>query len=182
MDQDWLVYHPNPSRPSFRPPPGAVDAHCHVFGPGDVFAYAQERKYTPCDAPAAKLFELRDWLGFERNVIVQATCHGADNRAMVDALQRSQGRARGVATARAGVSDAELLALHAAGVRGLRFNFVKRLADSVPRETLLTLARRIAPSAGTPSSTSRPSSCPSCTTSSLPCLPWWWSITWDART
>jgi 2-pyrone-4,6-dicarboxylate lactonase len=145
MDKDWLVYHPNPSRPTFRPPPGAVDAHCHVFGPGDVFPYAPERKYTPCDAPAAKLFELRDWLGFERNVIVQATCHGADNRALVDALERSHGRARGVATAHAGVSDAELAALHAAGVRGLRFNFVKRLADSIPRETLMALAARIAP-------------------------------------
>src|SRR5580658_3506504 len=144
-DSDWLTFDPNPSKPAFAPPPGAVDAHCHVFGPGDVFPYAPERKYTPCDAPAAKLFELRDWLGFERNVIVQATCHGADNRALVDALERSHGRARGVATARAGVSDADLAALHAAGVRGLRFNFVKRLADSIPRDALMSLAARIAP-------------------------------------
>ena len=145
MDTDWLVYHPNPSKPAFRPPPGAVDAHCHVFGPGDVFPYAPERKYTPCDAPAAKLFELRDFLGFERNVIVQATCHGADNRALVDALQRAHGRARGVATVRAEISDTDLNALHAAGVRGVRFNFVKRLADSVPRATLASIAARIAP-------------------------------------
>src|ERR1700685_1949806 len=98
MDKDWLVFHPNPSKPTFRPPPGAVDAHCHVFGPADTFPYAPERKYTPCDAPAAKLFERRDFLGFERNVIVQATCHGADNRAMVDALLSAGDRARGVAT------------------------------------------------------------------------------------
>lgn len=145
MDKDWLVFDPNPSKPSFRPPAGAVDAHCHVFGPGDVFPYAPERRYTPCDAPAAKLFELRDFLGFERNVIVQATCHGADNRALVDALQRSGGRAHGVATVRADVGDAELDALHAAGVRGVRFNFVKRLADSVPRATLASIAARVAP-------------------------------------
>jgi 2-pyrone-4,6-dicarboxylate lactonase len=145
MDRDWLVFHPAPSKPTFRVPPGSVDAHCHVFGPGDVFAYAPERKYTPCDAPAAKLFELRDFLGFERNVIVQASCHGADNRALVDALQRADGRARGVATVRAQVSDAELQGLHAAGVRGVRFNFVKRLADSVPRATLERIAERIAP-------------------------------------
>ena len=145
MDKDWLEFHPNPSKPTFRPPPGAVDAHCHVFGPGDVFPYAPERKYTPCDAPAAKLFELRDFLGFERNVIVQATCHGADNRALLDAIERSNGRARGVATVRADVGAAELKALHAAGVRGVRFNFVKRLADSVPRETLAAIAARIAP-------------------------------------
>ena len=145
MDQGWLVYRPDPSKPTFRVPPGAVDAHCHVFGPGDVFPYAPARKYTPCDAPAQTLFALRDRLGFERNVIVQATCHGADNRALVDALQRAAGRARGVATVRADISDQALRDLDAAGVRGVRFNFVRRLADSVPRETLLGIARRIAP-------------------------------------
>lgn len=144
MDRDWLIFHRNPSKPRFRLPPGAVDSHCHVFGPGDRFPYAAERKYTPCDAPAAKLFELRDYLGFERNVIVQATCHGADNRALVDALGQSAGRARGVATVRANVTDTELAALHAAGVRGVRFNFVKRLGDTAPRETLAAVAARVA--------------------------------------
>jgi len=145
MDADWLVFHPNPSRPTFRAPPGAVDAHCHVFGPGDVFPYAPERKYTPCDAPKEKLWALRDFLGFERNVIVQATCHGADNRALVDALLHSQRRARGVATVRADVTDAELQSLHAAGVRGVRFNFVKRLVDTTSPDVLLKIAERVAP-------------------------------------
>jgi 2-pyrone-4,6-dicarboxylate lactonase len=145
MDADWRVFDPNPTRPSFRAPPGAVDAHCHVFGPGDTFPYAPERKYTPCDAPKEKLWELRDFLGFERNVIVQATCHGADNRALVDALQSSDGRARGVATVRPDVDPAELRALHAAGVRGVRFNFVKRLVDTTPPDVLLEIARRIQP-------------------------------------
>jgi 2-pyrone-4,6-dicarboxylate lactonase len=145
MDRDWLVFHPAPSKPAFTPPPGAVDAHCHVFGPGDVFPYAPERKYTPCDAPKEKLWQLRDYLGFERNVIVQATCHGADNRALVDALRDSNGRARGVATVKQGVTDAELRELDSAGVRGVRFNFVKRLVDTTPKETLLALAERIKP-------------------------------------
>jgi 2-pyrone-4,6-dicarboxylate lactonase len=145
MDPDWLVFHPSPSKPTFRPPPGAVDAHCHVFGPGDVFPYAPERKYTPCDAPKEKLWELRDYLGFERNVIVQATCHGADNRALVDALKASNGRARGVATVKQDVTDEELRALDAAGVRGVRFNFVKRLVDTTPREVLLAIAERVKP-------------------------------------
>jgi 2-pyrone-4,6-dicarboxylate lactonase len=122
-----------------------VDAHCHVFGPGDRFPFAAERKYTPCDASAAQLFALRDFLGFERNVIVQATCHGADNRALTDALHQSHGRARGVATVAAAVTEDELRALHAAGVRGVRFNFVKRLVDVTPREVLESIARRIAP-------------------------------------
>jgi len=133
-DADWLPFHPHPSKPRYTPPPGAVDAHCHVFGPGDVFPYAPERKYTPADAGKEQLFALRDFLGFDRNVIVQATCHGADNRALVDALIAADGRARGVATIRPGVSAAELADMHAAGVRGIRFNFVKRLVDPKPDE------------------------------------------------
>jgi 2-pyrone-4,6-dicarboxylate lactonase len=144
-DASWLNFHSNPSKPRFVVPAGAVDAHCHVFGPGDRFPYAPERKYTPCDAPKEKLWQLRDFLGFERNVIVQATCHGADNRALLDALQASKGRARGVATVRDGVSDAELIELDRAGVRGVRFNFVKRLVDVTPPDVLMRIAERVAP-------------------------------------
>jgi 2-pyrone-4,6-dicarboxylate lactonase len=141
----WLPFHPSPSIPRFRVPPGAVDAHCHVFGPGDEFPFAPERKYTPCDASKHQLFALRDHLGFERNVIVQATCHGTDNRALVDALRASNGRARGVATVARDVTDADLREMHEAGVRGTRFNFVKRLVDFTPREVLADIAARIAP-------------------------------------
>ena len=141
----WLIYHPNPSTPAFKVPPGSVDAHCHVFGPGDVFPYAPERKYTPADASKEQLFALRDRLGFDKNVIVQATCHGTDNRALVDALRASNGRARGVATVDRRVTDAGLRELHEAGVRGTRFNFVKRLVDFTPRDVLSEIAHRIAP-------------------------------------
>ena len=144
-DAGWLRPHPSPHRPAFVPPAGAVDAHCHVFGPGAVFPYAPERKYTPSDAPKESLFALRDHLGFARNVIVQGTCHGADNRALVDALRASNGRARGVATVRRDVTDAQLQELHDAGVRGVRFNFVRRLVDVTPPEELLEIARRIEP-------------------------------------
>ncbi|CAN7711407.1 amidohydrolase family protein [Variovorax sp. LjRoot84] len=145
MDKNWLCFHPAPSKPHFTAPPGAVDAHCHVFGPGAVFPYAPERKYTPCDASKDQLFALRDLLGFERNVIVQASCHGNDNRALIDAIAHSNGRARGVASVAPSVSDAELRLLHEAGVRGVRFNFLKRLADFTPREVLMSIAERIAP-------------------------------------
>jgi 2-pyrone-4,6-dicarboxylate lactonase len=144
-DAGWLSPHPAPHAPAYRVPAGAVDAHCHVFGPGDVFPYAPERKYTPTDAPKEQLFALRDHLGFARNVIVQGTCHGADNRALVDALRASNGLARGVATVKADVTDPELRELQAAGVRGLRFNFVKRLVDVTPPEVLERIAARIAP-------------------------------------
>jgi 2-pyrone-4,6-dicarboxylate lactonase len=139
----WLDWYSKPSQPQFQLPKGSVDAHCHVFGPGHLFPFAPERKYTPCDASYEQLFALRDRLGFEKNVIVQATCHGADNSAMVDALARSEGRARGVATVRRDITDQELERLHAAGVRGVRFNFVKRLVDFTPKEELLEIAHRI---------------------------------------
>jgi 2-pyrone-4,6-dicarboxylate lactonase len=110
----WLDWYANPSRPQFRVPAGSVDAHCHVFGPGAEFPFAPERKYTPCDASKAQLYALRDHLGFARNVVVQATCHGADNRALLDALEHSDGKARGVATVKRNISENELRALHAA--------------------------------------------------------------------
>lgn len=143
MDPDYLPFHANPSKPTFKVPAGAVDAHCHVFGPADKFPYAPERKYTPCDAPKEKLFELRDYLGFERNVIVQASCHGKDNRALVDALKASNDLARGVAIINPDISDEELKEMDEAGVRAVRFNFVKRLVDATPKEVFLGVTEKI---------------------------------------
>jgi 2-pyrone-4,6-dicarboxylate lactonase len=144
LDEDWLRFAENPARPTFRVPRDAVDAHCHVFGPAERFPYAAERRYTPCDAPKEKLWALRDWLGFERNVIVQATCHGHDNRALCDALMSAEDRARGVASVPPDVPDEELEELNRAGVRGARFNFVKRLVDTRPEHEYLSLAARLA--------------------------------------
>jgi len=143
MDPDWLEFHPNPKKPNFQLPKGAVDAHCHVFGPSPEFSFAPERKYTPCNAGKDKLFELRDYLGFERNVIVQATCHGTDNSAMVDACRAAGDLARGVASVRADITANELNEMHEAGVRAVRFNFVKRLVDATPREVFLEIAGKI---------------------------------------
>jgi 2-pyrone-4,6-dicarboxylate lactonase len=131
-DADWLDWCANPTKPSFQVPVGAVDAHCHVFGPGDIFPFAPERKYTPCDASWEQLFALRDFLGFEKNVVVQATCHGADNSALLDVLARANDKARGVVTVKSDIEMAELERMHALGVRGVRFNYVKRLVDPKP--------------------------------------------------
>ena len=143
--EGWLDWYSNPSKPRFQLPAGSVDAHCHVFGPGHRFPFSEARKYTPCDASKEQLFALRDHLGFARNVIVQATCHGDDNSAMMDACLASNGLARGVATVKTSVSDRTLEELHQAGVRGVRFNFVKRLVDVTPQQDLLKIAQRIAP-------------------------------------
>jgi 2-pyrone-4,6-dicarboxylate lactonase len=143
MDADYRPFHPNPSTPKFALPAGAVDAHCHVFGPAERFPFSPARKYTPCDAPWETLRELRDHLGFARNVIVQGSCHGTDNRAMIDALDRSEGLARGVAVVETDVSERALETMHESGVRGVRFNFVRRLVDVPPLEELSAVAGKV---------------------------------------
>lgn len=132
-----------PSTPRFVPPPGAVDAHCHVFGPAARFPLSPKAKYHPEDATPEMLFALRDHLGFARNVIVQASCHGTDNAATLDAIARSSGCARGVAVVDPAISMQELDALHAGGIRGVRFNFLKRLVDDAPKDRFLDLAGRL---------------------------------------
>ncbi|HCB74986.1 MAG TPA: 2-pyrone-4,6-dicarboxylate hydrolase [Sphingomonas bacterium] len=146
MTQDRIVsWHPYPSVPRFTPPPGAVDAHCHVFGPADRFPFSAKAKYLPADAGPEMLFALRDRLGFDRNVIVQASCHGTDNAATLNAIAASNGCARGVAVVDPAIGDAELQALHDGGIRGVRFNFLKRLVDDAPKDKFLDVARRITP-------------------------------------
>jgi len=136
---------PNTRKPSYTPPPGACDAHCHVFGPGAVFPYAPERRYTPPDAPKEKLAELHATLGIERAVIVQASCHGTDNAAMLDAIAASGGRYRGVCNARGAFTDAEFERLHEAGIRGVRFNFVKHLGGTPDLDRMRAIVARVAP-------------------------------------
>ncbi len=138
--RSWTL---DPGKPRFALPPGAVDAHCHVFGPQADFPFSPKAKYLPQDAGPDALFALRDHLGFARNVIVQASCHGTDNRATLNAIARSNGLARGVAVVDPAISDAELDALHAGGIRGVRFNFLKRLVDDAPKDKFLDVARRI---------------------------------------
>ena len=136
-------WHSAPSRPHYVPPAGAIDAHCHVFGPMDAFPFSPKAKYHPQDAGPEMLFALRDHLGFSRNVIVQASCHGTDNSATLNAIARSEGRARGVAVVDPDISDAELAKLHDGGIRGVRFNFLKRLVDDAPKDKFIEVARRL---------------------------------------
>ncbi|HEY5278958.1 MAG TPA: amidohydrolase family protein [Pseudolabrys sp.] len=117
-------------KPNFQLPAGAIDAHCHVFGPGAVFPYAANRRYTPEDAPKEMLRALHDHLGASRAVIVQASCHGSDNRAMLDCIASDPKRYRGVAIVDDTFTDKNYDALHAGGVRGARFNFVKHLGGA----------------------------------------------------
>lgn len=121
---------PNTRVPVFRAPPGSCDAHCHVFGPGSEFPYAKSRRYTPPDAGKDGLRKLHDILGIERAVIVQASCHGADNSAMLDAIASDPVRYRGVCNATAAFSQDDFKRLDDAGIRGVRFNFVEHLGGA----------------------------------------------------
>ena len=143
LSERTVSWHPNPSKPRFAPPPGAVDAHCHVFGPMAQFPFSAKAKYLPEDAGPEMLFALRDHLGFSKNVIVQASCHGSDNSATLDAIAKSNGKARGVAVVDPAISEDELAALHQGGMRGIRFNFLKRLVDNAPKDKFLEVSRRL---------------------------------------
>lgn len=136
-------WHTAPSKPTYIPPPGAVDAHCHVFGPMVQFHFSPKAKYLPEDAGPEALFALRDDLGFSRNFIVQASSHGTDNSETLDAIAQSNGKARGVAVVDPAISEAELQALHDGGIWGVRFNFLKRLVEDAPKDKFLDVAHRL---------------------------------------
>jgi predicted TIM-barrel fold metal-dependent hydrolase len=138
--------HPDPHAPRrWRPPEGATDAHCHIFGPADRFAFSDDRSYTPPDAGIDDFERLQDRLGLTRAVFVQASCHGTDNSAMVDALRRGDGRYAGVAMIDESFTDADIAALHDVGVRGTRFNFVAHLGGAPDLGTFWRLVERVQP-------------------------------------
>ena len=128
----------------YKIPPLSCDSHCHVFGPADRFPYALTRKYTPPDAPVEKLAALHRLLGIERAVLVQASCHGTDNTAMLDAIANSGGRYRGVCNASTDFSTTDFQALHDGGVRGVRFNFVKHLGGAPDLDAMRRIVDRVA--------------------------------------
>src|SRR5690349_4220941 len=135
---------PNPEKPAFEMPAGAINTHCHVNSNGMTpFPWSDDRKYDPAFAPWKKLEALDNHLGFSGEVVVAATCHGTDNSFMLNALRKSKGRARGVAFVDKTISDAELAELDAAGVRGVRYSYVKRLTNPPPPQEMVTMAGRL---------------------------------------
>jgi len=136
---------PDPLTPTLVLPPGACDAHCHVFGPAAKFPYAEDRSYTPPDAPVESLRKLHAKLGISRAVIVHASCHGTDMDVTLDAIASSGGTYRGVACVADSVTDRELERLHAGGIRGIRFNFVKHLGGVPDLNVFSRLVSRIKP-------------------------------------
>ena len=127
-------------------PPNACNAHCHVFGPRDVFPYAPDAAFVPQrDAPKEALYALNDAMGLSRCVVVQSTCHGFDNRACEDAVAGRPRDYRAIALLPTDVADAQLRRMDAAGFRGVRFNYMGHLGRGTPPAEVLALAARLAP-------------------------------------
>ena len=103
------------------PPPKSCDSHVHVIGPKGRFPLAPGHRYTPKDALAAELAAMLDRLGLQRVVLVQPSFYRTDNTCMLDCMAQMPS-SRGVAVLAPETSAAELDALHAHGVRGLRVN------------------------------------------------------------
>jgi 2-pyrone-4,6-dicarboxylate lactonase len=145
MLKSCLAPDPNPVKPALTLPPGACDAHCHVFGPASRFPYSPQRSYTPPDAPVETLRKLHERLGVSRAVIVHASCHGTDMAVTLDAIASSGGSYRGVGCVDDSVTDDELRRLHEGGIRGIRFNFVKHLGGVPDLDVFHRLVARIKP-------------------------------------
>src|SRR6476646_453680 len=138
------TFHPHPSTPKLRLPPGSWDTHCHVLGPTDKYPFAATTTINPADAPKEKVFALHAMLGIERCVIVQSAVHGTDNRVIEDALLAKPGVYLGIALLPVTVTDAELRRLDRLGFRGVRFNFMRHLHQAASIEEVIALGSRLA--------------------------------------
>ncbi|VVE69290.1 GntR family transcriptional regulator [Pandoraea anapnoica] len=127
--------------PTFEVPFGAVDTHAHVVAASDAYPMVPERSYTPPPAPEDKYVAMLDATGMTYGVLVQISVYGTDNRYMLETLRRHPDRLRGIAVVSPDVTDAELEAMHAAGVRGLRINVL--FGGGIGFTAMETLAHRI---------------------------------------
>ena len=129
-------------------PAGATDTHAHICGPKSQYAYFSERVYTPPDCLLPAYSHMLKTLGVERAVLVQPSVYGTDNTAMLDAMKVAGPSFRGVGVVADDISETELKALHASGVRGVRVNIVdvpNRKPGTLPMETLKKLANKVKP-------------------------------------
>ena len=118
---------PDPKKPAYVAPAGAVDTHTHIFGPVSAYPYVENRSYTPPEAPLASFRALHERIGVKRAVIVNATVHGTDNRVITDAIAQSNGAYLGIGNVDDTMSEDQLAALNKAGLRGCRFIYISRL-------------------------------------------------------
>ena len=140
-----MASHDNPTEPKLKLPPGACDAHFHVFGPKDRFPYDPKSPYKPeADAPKEALIDRHLFLNIERGVVVQSAVHGYDNSAAADLLAEKKGSYVGVALVPANADMSELKRLHEQGFRGVRFNFLPHLGGGPALSDVMRLTSKLA--------------------------------------
>jgi predicted TIM-barrel fold metal-dependent hydrolase len=148
MDRKFRVNlppDPNPRRPRFTPPKGTCDTHFHVFGPPHLFPFVEQRIYTPPAAPIEHFLMMADIVGIDRGILVVPNVHGFENDVLFDAMEKSDGRLRGMIRANPDLSAADYRALHDKGVRGIRFNFARHLNGTVDTDNFHAIVDRVAP-------------------------------------
>lgn len=135
---------PAPKTPRLEAPPGACDAHVHLFGPAEAYPFAPDAIYRSADATPGDLIALMGRLGLARAVLVQPSAYGRDNRCLLDALAAHPDRFRGVVVPPDDVTDADLDRMHALGVRGVRFVGAHGFAGSLglDRRLIARIAER----------------------------------------
>jgi len=106
----------------FRMPSQAWDAHAHVIGGDASHPFVAHRGYTPASVSDDDYIAMLDTVGLEFGITIQISVHGTDNGLILGALRRHPTRLRGVVAISGHESDAELLAMRDAGVRGVRVN------------------------------------------------------------
>jgi len=136
---------PNPSTPKIKPPPKACDTQFHVFGPAAMFRFRDDRKYDPPDATVEDAMRMHELIGIARGVIVHPSIHGLDMRPTLYALEKARGRYRGVAVINDTIAEAELERMHVAGIRGIRFNFVRFLGGPPDMKVFERALDKVAP-------------------------------------
>ena len=134
---------PNPRTSRWKAPPGATDAHCHIFGPEDRYPFVSDRSFTPPDATVASYLHMHRRLGLSRAVLVQASGYGTDNRRQLDAAREMVIESRVIVVVPTEVTDDELANLHAAGARGVCF--VRTQPGGLRLSELERFGDRIAP-------------------------------------
>jgi predicted TIM-barrel fold metal-dependent hydrolase len=120
--------------------PGGWDCHVHVF---DGAGTAPGAHYTPVPRPLAQIESVAQAHGCGHLVLVQPSVYGSDNTLMLQALRTSPGRHRGVVVLHGAESGVALDAMHAAGVRGARFNLVSPVGSTL--EAVPELLERLTP-------------------------------------
>ena len=129
--------------PKLAAPVNAADCHMHIFDPR--FPEPPNTRPSPKNGTVADYRLLQKRIGTTRVVVVQARAYAIDNRVTVDALAQIGKNARGVAVLHPTVTDAELKAFDAAGIRGIRFSLGEPTTAVVSLDMVEPLAKRIAP-------------------------------------